>query len=98
MLFFCNLDCCRFLPAHAAFPYAGASVRSDMARAPKFALVLVTAPEMKTARRLARAALRSRLIACANLLPKVESHYRWERKIERGTEVLIVLKTSTRRL
>jgi len=34
-----------------------------MKSAPKFVLVLVTAPDMKTARRLARAALQSRLIA-----------------------------------
>ena len=69
-----------------------------MIRTPSFALALVTAPDMKTARRLARAALEARLIACANLLPKVESHYWWQRKIERSEEVLIVLKTTTRRL
>ena len=69
-----------------------------MIRTPSFALALVTAPDLKTARRLARAALEARLIACANLLPKVESHYWWQRKIERSEEVLIVLKTTTRRL
>jgi periplasmic divalent cation tolerance protein len=53
---------------------------------------------MKTARRLARAVLAARLIACANLLPKVESHYWWEGKIEKGSEVLMVLKTTTRQL
>jgi len=53
---------------------------------------------MKTARRLARAVLAARLIACANLLPKVESHYWWESKIEKGSEVLMVLKTTTRQL
>ena len=53
---------------------------------------------MKTARRLARAVLAARLIACANLLPKVESHYWWQGKIEKGSEVLMVLKTTTRQL
>ena len=61
-------------------------------------LVLVTAPDLKTARRLARSALKARLIACANLVPNIESHYRWQGKIERGTEVLLVLKTTTPRL
>jgi periplasmic divalent cation tolerance protein len=61
-------------------------------------LVLVTAPELKTARRLARAALDARLIACANLIPRIESHYRWQGKIERGTEVLMILKTTAKRL
>ncbi len=98
MLFFCGLDFWRFLPADTSYPYAGPSVTSDTLRARGFAIALVTAPDMKTARRLARAALDARLIACANLLPKIESHYWWQGKIERGTEVLLVLKTTTRRL
>jgi periplasmic divalent cation tolerance protein len=65
---------------------------------PDFKIVLVTAPDLKTARRLARAALAERLIACANLVPKIESHYRWRGRLERGTEVLLVLKTTRTRL
>jgi len=61
-----------------------------------FRIALVTAPDLKTARCLARAALDARLIACANLIPRVESHYRWQGKIERGTEVLMVLKTTAK--
>ena len=64
----------------------------------KYALVLVTSPDVRTARKLARAALEARLIACANLIPKIESHYRWQGKIESGAEVLLVLKTTTARL
>ena len=59
-----------------------------------FRLALVTTPDFKTARRLARAALEAHLIACANLIPKVESHYWWQGKIERGSEVLLILKTT----
>ena len=66
--------------------------------AAKSAIVLVTAPDLKTARALARAALQARLIACANLIPRIESHYRWQGKIESGTEVLLVLKTRKSRL
>ena len=62
--------------------------------AANFRIALVTAPDLKTARRLARAALKARLIACANLVPKIESHYWWQGKIERGTEVLLILKTT----
>jgi len=69
-----------------------------MKSASKYALVLVTAPDIKTARRLARAALQSRLIACANLLPKIESHYRWHGKIETSPEVLLLMKTTRARL
>ena len=61
-----------------------------------FCIVLVTAPNVKTARSLARAALDARLIACANLVPRVESIFRWEGKIERGSEVLMILKTTAK--
>jgi periplasmic divalent cation tolerance protein len=66
--------------------------------AAKFALVLVTAPDLKVARQLAQAALRARLIACANLVPKIESHYWWRGQIETGAEVLMLMKTRAVRL
>ena len=69
-----------------------------MKSASKFALILVTAPDLKTARILAKAALQARLVACANLLPKIESHYRWRGTIESDTEVLLLLKTQKSRL
>jgi len=69
-----------------------------MKSARQFHVVLVTAPNLKVARKLARAALEARLIACANIVPKVESHYWWQGKIERGSEVLLVLKTTKARL
>ena len=56
-------------------------------------MVLITAPDLKTARALAKAALRPRLIACANLIPRIESHYWWRGKIESSGEVLLILKT-----
>ncbi|MGA2870732.1 MAG: divalent-cation tolerance protein CutA, partial [Verrucomicrobiota bacterium] len=64
-----------------------------MKSAAHYAIVLVTAPDLKTARRLAKTALQARLIACANLVPKIESHYWWRGKIESSPEILLVLKT-----
>lgn len=64
-----------------------------MKSAASFAVVLVTAPDLKTARTLAKAALRERLVACANLLPRIESHYWWRERIESSGEVLMILKT-----
>ena len=69
-----------------------------MKRAAQFNLVLVTAPDLKTARALARMALKARLIACANVIPKVESHYWWRGKLESGPEVLLLLKTQKSKL
>jgi periplasmic divalent cation tolerance protein len=61
-------------------------------------IVLVTAPNLKTARALAQAALTARLVACANLVPKLESHYWWRGKLEKSAEVLVMMKTLKRHL
>ena len=65
-----------------------------MKTAEKFSIILVTAPDLKTARGLAKAALKLKLIACANLIPKIESHCWWRGKIESSAEVLMILKTT----
>ncbi len=60
----------------------------------KFAVVVVTVPDLKMGRKLARAALAARLVACANLVPRIESHYWWRGKLESSPEVLLVMKTT----
>jgi periplasmic divalent cation tolerance protein len=81
-----------------ALEFTGKTLKHDgqviMKTAGKFNLVLVTAPDLKTARLLARAALDARLVACVNLVPKIESHYWWQGKLERGSEVLMILKAT----
>ncbi len=57
-------------------------------------LVLVTAPNLEEARILARQVVESRLAACANLVPGVESHYHWKGQIETAAEVLLMIKSS----
>jgi periplasmic divalent cation tolerance protein len=68
-----------------------------MATAKHF-VVFVTTPGVKVARALAKGALEQKLVACANLLPKVESHYWWEGKIDSSAETLMVFKTTGSRL
>jgi periplasmic divalent cation tolerance protein len=75
------------------------AVLSDaMQPAAKYRLVLVTAPDLRTARKLARAALQARLVACVNLVPKLESHFWWQGRIDRSLEVLLLFKTTNARL
>jgi periplasmic divalent cation tolerance protein len=64
----------------------------------QFVLVLVTAPELKTARALTKSILTARLAACVNLVPAIESNYRWKGKIERSREILMLIKTRTDRI
>ncbi len=61
-------------------------------------VVLVTAPDPETARRIARQVLEARLVACVNLVPGVESHYWWQGRLESGQEVLMVMKTTAGRI
>jgi periplasmic divalent cation tolerance protein len=56
-------------------------------------VVLVTVPDAEVGRRLARALLEERLVACANLVPGVTSLYRWEGEVQEDDEVLLVMKT-----
>ena len=58
-----------------------------------FAVVMVTAPDMALARRLAKAGLEAKLAACANIVPAIESHYWWEGKLESSNEALVIFKT-----
>ena len=69
-----------------------------MEKGEQYRVVLVTAPDIETGRKLAKVTLEANLIACANILPQVESHFTWEGKVEAENEVLIVFKTADERL
>lgn len=69
-----------------------------MKSAARFAVVLVTTPNLRVARKLAGAVLDAHLAACANLVPGLESHYVWEGKRECTREVLLVMKTTRKQL
>jgi periplasmic divalent cation tolerance protein len=56
-------------------------------------LCFVTCKNSAEARRIASALLEKRLVACANLVPSIESHYRWKGKLEKAEEGLLILKT-----
>lgn len=59
-------------------------------------VVYVTAPDRATAARLARRMVESRLAACANILPRIDSVYWWEGRLETARETAFLLKTRTR--
>ena len=61
-------------------------------RTKKHVMAYVTAPNRASARRIARAVLRDRLAACANLVP-ISSMYWWRGSPEQAPEVLLVFKT-----
>jgi periplasmic divalent cation tolerance protein len=56
-------------------------------------VVLMTAANAEEAARLAEMLVGSQLAACVQIMPAMESVYRWEEKIERQSEVLLIAKT-----
>jgi len=56
-------------------------------------IILSTAPKMAEAKKIANFLVNVRLIACANILPKIRSIYRWQGKVHDEPEVLIVMKS-----
>ena len=55
--------------------------------------VFITAANKEEAGRLAEMLIEERLAACVQILPEMESVYRWQGKVERQPEVLIIAKT-----
>jgi len=60
-------------------------------------VVLVTCPTRAVARRIATGLVSRRLAACVNVLPTVTSVFRWQGKVDRCQEVLLVIKTTSGR-
>jgi len=64
----------------------------------RYRIVLVTCGSIAEARKIGRNVVKNKLAACANIVPGVESIYRWKGKVERAPEVLVVIKTTVNRL
>jgi|tagenome__1003787_1003787.scaffolds.fasta_scaffold20988193_5 periplasmic divalent cation tolerance protein len=62
-------------------------------------IVLVTCESMRQARQIANTVVEKRLAACVNILGgAMQSIYCWKGSVETAKELLIVIKTTTRRL
>ena len=60
-------------------------------------IVFVTTPNNDEAARIADALVSERLAACVNIVAAVESIYRWEGKVTRDSEALMIIKTTDER-
>jgi periplasmic divalent cation tolerance protein len=56
-------------------------------------IVLTTASSAEEARKIAQALVERRLAACVNIVPQIESVYRWQDKVENASEWLLLIKT-----
>lgn len=58
-------------------------------------VVLATFPANEDAQQLARTLVEERLAACVNILPPMQSVYRWEGRVEHAAEHQLVMKTTS---
>ena len=65
---------------------------------PQPRIVLTTESTLDEANKLGRTLVEERLVACATLLPVVQSIYHWSDQIQSAPETMILLKTSTEKL
>jgi periplasmic divalent cation tolerance protein len=60
-------------------------------------IVFNTCPDLASAERIATALVEERLAACVNRIAGVASTYRWHGEVQRGDEILLLIKTSGER-
>jgi len=60
-------------------------------------VVLSTCPDKATAERIASALVSERLAACVNRVAGVVSVYRWKGEVQRDSEQLLIIKTTSER-
>jgi len=58
-------------------------------------IMFTAAGPKEEARKIARSLVESRLAACVNVIPKIESVYRWEDNVQAAEEWLLLIKTSS---
>jgi periplasmic divalent cation tolerance protein len=58
-----------------------------------FIIIIVTTAGREEAETIVQHLLETRLIACANIISPVSSHFRWSGKIEKAEECLILMKS-----
>jgi len=54
---------------------------------------MVTCASKEEARKISGQLLRKRLVACASILPKIESKFWWKGKLDSAREILVTMKT-----
>lgn len=62
-----------------------------------YLVVFVTAEE-RDGEKIAKVLLNKKLAACVNIVPKINSFFWWEGKIDNSEEVLLIIKTTKDRI
>ena len=57
-------------------------------------IIYSTTGNLQDAKKIARSLVEEKLVACVNIIPKIESIYRWKGKIEEDIESVLIAKTT----
>ena len=57
-------------------------------------LVITNCPDEESANAIALAVVEARLAACVNILPRIQSVYRWQGAVESATEIPLFIKAT----
>jgi periplasmic divalent cation tolerance protein len=60
--------------------------------------IYMTAGSKAEAQKIGKALVESRLAACVNILDNMQSIYRWKEKVQEDSEVVLIAKTTERRV
>jgi periplasmic divalent cation tolerance protein len=63
----------------------------------EFVIAFSTFPEAEIARKIAHELVENAIVACANIVPSVESIYCWKEQVETSAEVLAIFKMTAAR-
>ena len=61
-------------------------------------VIFVTAAHKQEAEHIAKQLLKNKLAACVNIVPKINSFFWWQAKIDRAEEVLLIIKSKKAKL
>lgn len=58
-----------------------------------YSIVYITTSGVEESKKIAKTILKEKLVACANIIPRMESIYWWEGDLEEDVESILLLKT-----
>jgi len=61
-------------------------------------IIYSTTGSVEEARKIARILVEEKLVACVNVIPKIESIYRWQGNIEEDSECVLLAKTTDKNI
>lgn len=61
-----------------------------------YSIVYITTKDLKEARKISQSLLNKKLVACTNIIPKIESGFWWKGNLEKCSESAMICKTRSK--